>query len=248
VGGPTPMADKESTTKKPALARTVKDKWRSKRLYKLRAPGIFQHVDLGETVATEPEQLAGRTIEVTLSELGGGADISKAHIKLRFQIERISGENVAETRFIGHDLTSDYVRRLARRKRSKIDASLVVTTKDGVQMRLKPVAVGEHRLQSRLRSELRNTLRQLLVDEAAKRTAADFVREMLQGELGKTLSQGLRTLYPLKKIEIRRSEILGPIADEVAPASAEVPPTETGPSGPSAPDAPPAVESEVPAA
>ena len=111
MGGPTPMADKESTTKKPALARTVKDKWRSKRLYKLRAPGIFQHVDLGETVATEPEQLAGRTIEVTLSELGGGGDVSKAHIKLRFQIERISGENVAETRFIGHDLTSDYVRR-----------------------------------------------------------------------------------------------------------------------------------------
>jgi small subunit ribosomal protein S3Ae len=242
------MAEKESATKKVTLARTIKDKWRAKRIYKLRAPGIFQHADLGETMATEPEQLAARTVEVTLAELGGGGDISKAHIKLRFQVERISGDNIAETRLIGHDLTSDYVRRLARRKRSKIDASLLVTTQDGVQMRLKPVAVGEHRLQSRLRSELRNRLRQLLVDEAAKRTAAGFVREMLQGDLGKTLSEGLRTLYPLKKIEIRRSEILGPIADEAAPAGAETPPAETGPSGPTAPDAPPAEGSEVPAA
>ena len=248
MGGAAPMADTETTAKKPALARTVKDKWRSKHWYKLRAPGIFQHVDLGETVATEPEQLSGRTIEITLSELGGGADISKAHIKLRFQIERLSGDNVAETRFVGHDLTSDYVRRLARRKRSKIDASLLVATKDGVQMRLKPVAVGEHRLQSRLRSELRNTLRTLLVEEAAKRTASDFVREMLQGDLGKTLSQGLRTLYPLKKIEIRRSEILGPIAEEAAPAGVETPSAEAGPPGPPAPETPPVDTDEVPAA
>ncbi len=239
------MAEKEGGAKKPALARTVKDKWRSKRWYKLRSPGLFQHVDLGETVATEPELLAGRTVEVTMSDLSGGVDPSKAHIKLRFQIERVVGENVAETRFIGHDLTSDYVRRLARRKRSKIDASLVVRTKDGVQIRLKPVAVGEHRLQTRLRTELRNTLRQLLVDEAAKRTAPEFVREMLQGELGKVLSQGLRTLYPLKKIEIRRSEVLGAIADEAVPAPPAEAPADAGPSGPTAPEAPAAPEGEV---
>ena len=38
---------------------------------------------------------------------------------------------------------------------------------------------------------------------------------MLQGELSKILAHGLKTLYPLKKIEIRRSEVLGVIADEL---------------------------------
>ncbi len=136
------MAEKQSTPKKTALARTVKDKWRSKRWFKVRAPGLFQHVELGETVATEPEQVIGRTLETTLPELSGAGDTGKAHVKLRFRIERISGDGVAEARFIGHDLTSDYVRRLARRKRSKIDTALTVTTKDGVQIVLKPVAVG----------------------------------------------------------------------------------------------------------
>ncbi|MGB6500624.1 MAG: 30S ribosomal protein S3ae [Thermoplasmata archaeon] len=210
------MADKETASaRKPALARGVKDKWRSKHWIKVRAPGLFQHVELGETVATEVEQVVGRTIEATLPELSGTPDAGKAHVKLRFQIERLSGDGVAEARFIGHDLTSDYVRRLARRKRSKIDISVAVTTKDGVKFILKPVAVGEQRLQTRLRAELRHRIVEILTTHAQQRTAPQFVGDMLQGELSKALSHGVKSLYPLKKIEIRRSEVLGLISDEL---------------------------------
>jgi small subunit ribosomal protein S3Ae len=226
------MAEKDSAAKKPALARTVKDKWRSKHWFKVRAPGLFQHVELGETVATEPEQVVGRTLETTLPELSGAADAAKAHVKLRFRIERLGGDGVAEARFIGHDLTSDYVRRLARRKRSKIDTSFHVTTKDGVEIVLKPVAVGEQRLQTRLRAELRHQIVTILTEEAAKRSSAEFVREMLQGELSKVLAHGLKTLYPLKKIEIRRSEVLGVISEELPPMPETAAPTE----GPTAPE------------
>jgi small subunit ribosomal protein S3Ae len=225
------MAEKETSGKKAPLARTVKDKWRSKHSYKVRAPGLFQHADLGETVATEPEQLLGRTLEMTLPEISGTQDAGKAHVKLRFKIERLGGDGVAETRFIGHNLTSDYVRRLARRKRSKVDTSLHVTTKDGVDIILKPVAVGEQRLQTRLRAELRHKMIATLKEEAASHTAAEFVREMLQGELAKVLAHSVRTLYPLKKIEIRSSEILGAIADEIP----ITPPVADAPEGPSAP-------------
>jgi len=218
------MADKESASaRKPAVARGVKDKWRSKHWIKVRAPGLFQHVELGETVASEPEQVVGRTIEATLPELSGTPDAGKAHVKLRFQIERLSGDGVAEARFIGHDLTSDFVRRLARRKRSKIDSSVTVTTKDGVRIVLKPVAVGEQRLQTRLRAQLRHRIVEILNEQAAQHPAPQFVGEMLQGELSKALSHGVKSLYPLKKIEIRRSEVLGTISDELpAPEPAAV--------------------------
>ena len=228
------MAEKQATPKKTALARTVKDKWRSKRWFKVRAPGLFQHVDLGETVATEPEQVVGRTLETTLPELSGVGDTGKAHVKLRFRIERISGDGVAEARFIGHDLTSDYVRRLARRKRSKIDTALTVTTKDGVRIVLKPVAVGEQRLQTRLRAELRHKMVSILNEEAQARASPEFVRGMLQGDLSKALQHGLKSLYPLKKIEIRRSVVLGTIADEPT-----APETSTLAEGPTAAEAAP---------
>jgi len=236
------MAEKEAQPKKTTLARTVKDKWRSKHWFVVRAPSLFNHAEIGETMASEPEQIIGRTLETTLQEITGGADVGKAHIKLRFQIERISGEKTAESRFIGHELTTDYVRRLARRKRSKIDTSLMVTTKDGVQIIVKPVAVGEQRLQTRLQAELRLRLRSLLTEEAQKKTGAEFVREMLGGELGKVLAHGLKSLYPLKKIEIRRSVVLGTIevnapgeaaSEAVGGPTPEVPmAVETAPSAP----------------
>lgn len=229
------MAEKEAP-KKTTLARTVKDKWRAKQWYKVKAPGLFQHVDLGETVATEPEQLIGRTLEVTLPELSGAADVGKAHIKLTFRIARTTADNVAQAEFVGHELTTDYVRRLARRKRSKIDTSLPVVTKDGLTIILKPVAVGEQRLQTRLRAELRHKLRQILIDAAKERTGAEFVREMLQGELTKLISQGLRTLYPLKKIEIRSSIVQGVVAEETAPAETAPVPSEEPPDATPSPE------------
>jgi small subunit ribosomal protein S3Ae len=236
------MAEKEAQPKKTTLARTVKDKWRSKHWFVVRAPSLFNHAEIGETMASEPEQIIGRTLETTLQEITGGADVGKAHIKLKFQIERISGEKTAESRFIGHELTTDYVRRLARRKRSKIDTSLMVTTKDGVQIIVKPVAVGEQRLQTRLQAELRLRLRSLLTEEAQKKTGAEFVREMLGGELGKVLAHGLKSLYPLKKIEIRRSVVLGtievnapgePASETIGGPTPDVPmAVETAPSAP----------------
>jgi small subunit ribosomal protein S3Ae len=216
------MADEEGAKKTP-LARTVKDRWRSKVWFTIQAPGLFQRVALGETMATEPEQIVGRTIETTLQELSGGSDIGKAHVKLRFSIERVTNGNVAETRFTGHDLTSDYIRRLARRKRSKIDLSLRLTTKDGVAIQVKPVAVGEQRLQGNLQTELRHKIQSILEEEAAAKTAAVFVREMLQGELNRILANGVRTLYPLKKIEIRSSEVIGTIAEELPAAETPAP-------------------------
>ncbi len=240
------MADKETAAKKPAIARTVKDKWRSKHWFKIRAPGLFQHVDLGETAANEPEQLVGRTLEATLPELSGAVDTGKAHVKLRFRIERLTGDGYAEARFIGHDLTSDYVRRLARRKRSKIDLSLRVTTKDGVDIVLKPVAVGEQRLQTRLRAELRHRIVSVLTEEAKLRTSAEFVQQMIQGELSKLLAHGVKSLYPLKKIEIRRSVVLGVVSDEIPTAPPE--PVAEGPVAPEGSPAPTLEAGESPAA
>ena len=224
------MAEKEAPPRKGTTARSIKDKWRAKVWYKVQAPGLFQHAFLGETAATEPEQVIGRTLDTTLEEVSGGSDVAKSHIKLRFQIERVGADNVAQSRFIGHELTSDYVRRLARRKRSKIDLSVRVTTRDAVAMVLKPVAVGEQRLQTRLRAELRHRLRSLLEEEAKMRSAIEFVREILNGELTKLLAHGVKPLYPLKKIEIRRSEVLGTISEEIPMTEATEPaPTEAIP-------------------
>ena len=82
-------------------------------------------------------------------------------------------------------------------------------------MILKPVAVGEQRLQTRLRAELRHKLRSAVDGRSRPEDRARIRAGDATGELGKLLAHGLKTLYPLKKIEIRSSVVLGTIADEV---------------------------------
>src|SRR4030067_3291557 len=110
-----------------AAAKKGKDKWRSKEWYKVFAPEMFSKMQLGETPADSPEGVMGRITEATVQDLTG--DFSKMHIKIKFKVNDVRGLD-AHTVFIGHDLTSDYVRRLTRRQRTNTDAVVDVTTKD----------------------------------------------------------------------------------------------------------------------
>ena len=110
-------------------SRKVKDKWKAKEWYSLHAPRMFNETEIGETPSGDPESLYGRTAEVTVQELTG--DYSKMHIKLKFKVTDVDG-SVAKTSFVGHSLTSEYIRRLTRRKKTKTDHVVDITTKDEI--------------------------------------------------------------------------------------------------------------------
>src|SRR4030042_2658574 len=113
-------------------AKKVKDRWRAKEWYKIYAPEMFSKMQLGETPSETADGVMGRITEATVQDLTG--DFSKMHIKIKFKVHDVRGLG-RHTPFYGHDLTSDYVRRLTRRKRTKTDAVVDVTTKGGWQIR-----------------------------------------------------------------------------------------------------------------
>src|SRR3989442_14786338 len=108
------MAEQPKKTR--TSARKIKDRWKAKGWYNLLAPEMFNKQLLGETVADEPGKLRDRIAEVTVQDLTG--DFSKMHIKLHFKVHHVQGQD-ALTEFVGHAMTSDYVRRLTRRKRTR---------------------------------------------------------------------------------------------------------------------------------
>lgn len=212
-----------------AATRKMKDKWRAKQWYRLLAPEMFNLALIGESPAETPDGIMGRTIEATVQDLTG--DFSKMHIKLRFKVHDIRGLD-AHTLFVGHDLTSDYVRRQTRRKRSKTDAVVEVTTKDGWKLKVKPMGVSEQRIQSSQRTAIRHIMKEVLTKTTSECTIGEFVKRMVDGELGKMIADKGKTIVPLKRIEIRKSEVLSfgeiPKATEEAapPQPAEAQPTE----------------------
>lgn len=185
--------------------RKVKDKWKAKSWYNVRAPKMFNEMVIGETPAADPELLMGRTVEVTVQDITG--DFSKMHIKMKFKVDGIDGHE-AKTVFIGHDLTSDYVRRLTRRKKTKTDHVVDVITSDNYTLRIKTMSIAERRIQSSQEEGMRHMIGVTLVEMAKEMTLSDIVKSILSGDLAKDLARACRIIIPIKRIEIRKTEVL----------------------------------------
>ncbi len=185
--------------------RRVKDKWKSKSWYRIVAPEIFDGVVVGETVASDPESLLGRVTEISLQDLTG--DFSRTHIKVQLKINGIRGGE-CRSRFIGHDMTTDYIRRLTRRRRSKIEAVFTVKTKEGYTVRVKPLSITNKRINSSVKRSIRKKQREVIKEMANNSTLGEFANKLLFGDMAKKLANECKEVYPLKQVEIRKSEVL----------------------------------------
>lgn len=192
-----------------ARARTVtrkpKDKWKSKQWFQILAPPLFSKALVAETLADDPNKVMNRIASTTLQDLTG--DFKLMHVKLDFQVHTVTGTQ-CESRFVGHSLTSDYVRRLVRRNHSKISTVVDVSTKDGAVVRVKPFAVSDRRAQSSQQTQLRNIIAVTLQAQAADKSMSAFVADMLDGKLAALLYKACKPIYPLRKVEVNKSEVV----------------------------------------
>ncbi len=185
--------------------RRVKDKWKSKSWYRIVAPEIFDGVVVGETVSSDPETLLGRVTEISLQDLVG--DFSRTHIKVKLKINGIRGGE-CKTRFIGHEMTTDYIRRMTRRRRSKIEAVFTVRTKEGYKLKVKPLSITSKRINSSVKRSLRKKQHEVIKEMANESRLGEFAEKILFGELAKKLANECKTVYPLKQVEIWKSEVV----------------------------------------
>ncbi|KQM10294.1 MAG: 30S ribosomal protein S3ae [Candidatus Methanomethylophilaceae archaeon] len=218
------MAAKKSK----GTSRKIKDKWKAKEWYKVHASRMFNEAEIGETPAADPATLIGRTAEVTVQELTG--DFSKMHIKVKFKINSVDGYN-AKSVFVGHSLTSEYVRRLTRRKKTKTDHVVDVKTKDGFVIRIKPMSIAEKRIQASQEDAMRRIMHDVLMQMGVENNLSDIIKAIISGDMARDLAKACRTIMPMKRIEIRKSEILefAEENDSAIEAPKEEAPEEDGP-------------------
>lgn len=206
--------DEKKEQQRPS-ARKVKDKWRAKEWYKVFAPDMFGGQQIAETVSADPSLLQGRVVSVSLQDITG--DFSKMHIKLNLRINRVAGFE-AHTEFVGHDITSDYIRRLTRRKHSKMDGVFEAKTLDGYVIKVKPMAITEKRIQTSQQKAIRHLMNNVVSQAAAKQTMSELIKDVLSGDMAKNIFKECKPVYPIRKIEIRKTQIT------VIPEPSEIPP------------------------
>ena len=118
--------------KKKQVGRRVEG-WKAKSWYKVYTPDNLGKTFIGDTIANDPESVVGRVMQTTLGEITN--DYARQNVKMRFRVASVAGDS-AYTEFIGHEMTRDYLRSLVKRRTSRIDCHIPITTKDGKKVEL----------------------------------------------------------------------------------------------------------------
>ena len=183
----------------------VRDKWRGKSWFMVVAPSFFGNVELGAIPAQEPEQLIGRVVEATLYDIT--ADFSHHYLKMSFQINEID-QKTAKTLFKGHEYSRDYLRSLVRRRTTKVDSLINLTTKDGYKLRIAVSALTLSRIKTSQEKIIRKIMEKTIHEKANALSLDQFVQEMVLGKIASDIYNQSKEVAPLRHVGIRKSKLL----------------------------------------
>ncbi len=185
----------------------VVDKWKMKSWYSIIAPEYFEGREIGQLVSSDEANLKDRVMKIGLGDLTGSFSQSTAYTSLFFRVKEVKGKS-AHVEFIGHELVPGYVRTLARRRRSVMNQIDDVVTKDGVPVRIKIICVSGVKVSEAVRADVRKTISASVKSLAKQTDFATLVQEMVFGKFSAKVFGTVKKIGPLKRVEVRKSEVL----------------------------------------
>jgi len=181
------------------------DKFKKKKWFTLIAPKSFEKKPLGETPAEKSKILIGRTVKKTVDEFTGQR--KQRHITASFRIKEIRELN-ALTEIIGFEINHSYLRRMIRRRISKIETVVTGTTKDNKTLRVKAVAVSARHIEQSKEKAIRKIMTDELLAEIARKTHEQLLQEMIFGLTSGELMNKAKSVSRLKRLEITKARIM----------------------------------------
>jgi len=179
-------------------------KLKGKDWYEITAPKFFGDFVIGETMALEPEQLKGRVIETSLTDITG--DPNKYYFKFYFKIEDVKNKK-AITKFIGHDCTKDFISRIVSSRKTRIDTNDTIKLKDS-EIKVKSIAISNRKVSQAVEAKIRRIIRNTVISELEKLKAEEFIREIIDGKIQAKIRKDVSKVYPLRFFEFRKTEVL----------------------------------------
>jgi len=206
------MAKKDKDSKKekapkpqPKTKKKTVDKWKKKTWYTIVAPEEFERKEIGETLSEKPESLMGRTIKITGRELANQP--KKQHIQIKFMIVKVTG-GTANTEAVGHEIKDSFLRRVVRRKTSKVTSVKNYSSKDGKHFKVKIVVVTEKKISRNQRTGVMKKTEELAKQIMAELDGRKVIDELVFGTIPNKIYPVLKKIVPIKRIEITKSAII----------------------------------------
>lgn len=175
-----------------------------KEWYEIVAPDMFGNETVAETPAEEADMVIGRSVKVDLQDLVPSS--SKYYMDVFLTVSDVEG-STAHTEIAGHTVSSEYVSKMVSRRSNRIDAVEDVTTTDDVEVRVKVVGTTIRKTNSSKVNSVRKQMRETLHDEAERNDLESFMDSIFSGDLQERVREDGRKIYPLRDVEIRKTEV-----------------------------------------
>jgi small subunit ribosomal protein S3Ae len=189
--------------KKKQVGRRVEG-WKAKSWFKVHVPDNLGKAYIGDTIANDAESVVGRIMTATLGEIIN--DYAKQHVKMSFKIQTVTGD-AAYTEFVGHEVTRDYLRSLVKRRSSRIDTIVPVTTKDNKKVRLTICTYTFARANLSQEHAIRNAIVQAVAVQAQAWDLNTLLNGIVSGEISRDLFKAVKTIYPTRRVEVIKSKV-----------------------------------------
>jgi small subunit ribosomal protein S3Ae len=189
--------------KKKQVGRRVEG-WKAKSWFKVHVPDNLGKAYIGDTIANDAESVVGRIMTATLGEIIN--DYAKQHVKMSFKIQTVTGD-AAYTEFVGHEVTRDYLRSLVKRRSSRIDTIVPVTTKDNKKVRLTICTYTFARANLSQEHAIRNAIVKAVAVQAQAWDLTTLLNGIVSGEISRDLFKAVKTIYPTRRVEVIKSKV-----------------------------------------
>ena len=178
-----------------ALKKKAKKIWVS-----IVAPEMFRSREVGETNVYLPEQVLNKLITMTLSIITD--DPKKQNMNVVLKVTSIR-ENKAITEMFGYSLVPSYLKRLNRMTKVRIEQSLQLKTKDGVDIIIKALALTKFDTKNSVMTAVRAKMKEFLITHVQNNNYNELMNMVVSLEFQKNMHKELKLIYPLSYVPVK---------------------------------------------
>lgn len=178
----------------------IKKKW-----IQILAPKGLGEKPVGETYIASPDIAINRRVSTSLTNVTG--DSAKQNIQISLRITGKSGDAL-QTSIMAYRIVPSAVRKLMRKKRSKVEDSFVTKTKDGIIVRLKPLLIAKGKTKGSVLALLKKKCREFVASNTASLTFNEFIKKIIDKRFQKSLQSALKKVHPVIIAEMRMASIV----------------------------------------
>ncbi len=164
------------------------------------SPKSFGGIEIGETLGYDQTAIIGRKITMNLSSVSNTR--KQQNVVVSLNINEVK-DNKAQTELVGYKLEPAFVKRMARKGKSKISNTFKLKTKDEVSVVIKPVLVTRNKVNRGLRVALFNSCEEYINSNVKNLTFDKLCDSVINQDFQKELKKVVGKVYPLGAVAIR---------------------------------------------